>query len=565
MSSSVSPLDILIALEPTGFSSPDSSLVLGLVASGFILTMAGLFGYAYKELVLEYRKREQELNTLLSSLESPANQSVSNKDIWDNDIAPKLQAISWLAPSWTAYRSQCWEKGDSISSLANAEQYFPSIAPDPKGFSSQVSGILTSIGILGTFIGITVGLGKIAGDMGAGSSSEMQNAMSSLIASLGVSFRTSIWGLISSMTITALSNKEKSRLENQRTRLIAWLNQTMPQRSERALLAEQTVLAEQQLQATENMGASIAKSITESINGPNGLKGAIDKMVDSIAASQTEGLDRLVQEFMKQMQTSMNADFSQLGTALRDMVNSNNEFQLSMSKLLEHLQGATNNQGAAAEKMQEALKNAALSISEMKGSLSGLSSVSGNIQDAAMAMQKVLEQQMNASANQQNTISNLMDGIQEQSNGMLANQEEITKAGNLMAEKFSSLGTALQDLIVWHNRVKDSLNTQIASFMSTIDAQQTILDKMGDERKSALEIVRRLGTTQANLGPAATSIAGAGEAVKKASDSLFSTEKSLRSLTTGLQDAANELNDRQIQALDQYQDIQKSLRKILSK
>jgi hypothetical protein len=52
----------------------------------------------------------------------------------------------------------------------------------------------------------------------------------------------------------------------------------------------------------------------------------MDKMTESIANKQQEGLDALVQQFMKQMQNSMNADFSALGTALQEMVSSNDRF-----------------------------------------------------------------------------------------------------------------------------------------------------------------------------------------------------------------------------------------------
>ena len=63
MSSGIQFTDILIALEPTGFSSQDASLVLGLVATGFIVTMGSLFAFAYKDRVLSFKRRDQDLRT----------------------------------------------------------------------------------------------------------------------------------------------------------------------------------------------------------------------------------------------------------------------------------------------------------------------------------------------------------------------------------------------------------------------------------------------------------------------------------------------------------------------
>ena len=52
--------------------------------------------------------------------------------------------------------------------LSHADVHFADIEPPASGFS-PLAGILTSIGILGTFIGITVGLGQIGADMSGGS------------------------------------------------------------------------------------------------------------------------------------------------------------------------------------------------------------------------------------------------------------------------------------------------------------------------------------------------------------------------------------------------------------
>ena len=84
-----------------------------------------------------------------------------------------------------------------------------------------------------------------------------------------------------------------------------------------------------------------AVTLTGSLVAFGKLQESMDKMTEGIANQQQEGLDALVQEFMKQMQSSMNADFSSLGTALQEMVSSNDRFQHSMSKLIDHLQKAT--------------------------------------------------------------------------------------------------------------------------------------------------------------------------------------------------------------------------------
>ena len=85
MSSGIQFTDILIALEPTGFSSQDASLVLGLVATGFIVTMGSLFAFAYKDRVLSFKRRDQDLRTLLDSLKEAHQDRVSSPATWDDE------------------------------------------------------------------------------------------------------------------------------------------------------------------------------------------------------------------------------------------------------------------------------------------------------------------------------------------------------------------------------------------------------------------------------------------------------------------------------------------------
>ena len=51
---------------------------------------------------------------------------------------------------------------------------------------------------------------------------------------------------------------------------------------------------------------------------------------------------------------------------------------------------------------------------------------------------QILERQMQASDQQQTTIGNMMTGMNDPANQMLANQEEILKTGAI-TEKFGSL------------------------------------------------------------------------------------------------------------------------------
>ena len=127
--------------------------------------------------------------------------------------------------------------------------------------------MLTAFGILGIFIGIVIGLSQIGGQMG-GDAEQLKGAMGNLIGSLGVSFRTSIWGLILSVVSTILFTNTRSKLDEQIERWVVWLERTMPQTSIHKIAVEQLVQVEQQtkisyqqLQVVTGLGKEIGTSI----------------------------------------------------------------------------------------------------------------------------------------------------------------------------------------------------------------------------------------------------------------------------------------------------------------
>ena len=255
----------------------------------------------------------------------------------------------------------------------------------------------------------------------------------------------------------------------------------------------------------------------------------------------------------------MNADFAGLGDAMRDMVSANQQFQGQMSQLLTHLQNTTNNQSTASEAMNQAILQATSSTSEMQSAFSSLSTVTSSTK--MRSMQTLLAQQNTAADAQTGTINSLITGMDQQAAGMLERQENISAVATDLSTN-EGLSDAVTALIGWHNRIRDEMHPQIALFNATVEAQRSLADTLSP---TAIEIARKLAEAQGALGPATASMVQAGEAVKRASDSLFTTDRSLNLLTTRIEDATNNLTDRQIQAIDQDAQILAVLQTLLAR
>lgn len=564
MSSEVSFIDILLALEPTGFFTPDASIVLVLLASLIILTLASLFVYAYRKNIKPRLHRAEQLNKLLNILEQDYPQLIKDSETWDNQLNNEIRALPWLHERWEEFRGHCLVQNNSFSSFEEPADYFQELAPPPAGFSANVSSMLTAIGILGTFLGITIGLGQVGAGMNEASSEQMQNAMSQLIQSLGVSFRTSIWGLILSMITSAGMSRADASLDVERLRWVAWLDKAVPRSRMHDFALEQITIMNQTKGNTEvlvTQGETFQTAFQLAIYGNKskpGLISAILEIGDQIAAQQTDGLEKMVNEFMRMMQKQMGADFGQLGATLKEIVTANQQFQSTMQSLIEQLSSASSGQDQSAAHMQQALQSAALAISEMQGSLSGLSGVTSSIQEAANAMSSMLSQQTKASSAQNNTMDNLVTGLEAQSS-------EILSAYSQLHSQFGDLSGAITGLVDWHKRIKESLAQQVALFIQATEAQRVISSELSCGQQTALSISAQLAQSTNAIGPAATELTRAGGTIRQASEGLFTTEAALRGLTTALEDASRELTDRQLHAIGQFSEINTLLQNVLQK
>lgn len=96
----------------------------------------------------------------------------------------------------------------------------------------QAPGILISLGLLGTFWGLTVGLGEISGVLTRSlNPAEAMNALSAIVAPMGTAFQTSLLGLLLSLIVLIISQLSGARtcLERCESLLSSWLETVLPQ------------------------------------------------------------------------------------------------------------------------------------------------------------------------------------------------------------------------------------------------------------------------------------------------------------------------------------------------
>lgn len=161
-------------------------------------------------------------------------------------------------------------------------------------FNSGISGMLTGLGILGTFLGLSMGLGSFSGD----DIYTISDNVGPLLAGMKVAFHTSVYGIFFSLVFgfvyRSIMADAYDKLENF---LNAFRQFAMP------------------VVATEDENS--AAMLVYQANMANSLKQIMD-LLKGTAAEQTAGVERIVIEFTQQMDRILGVNFRELGSALRN-------------------------------------------------------------------------------------------------------------------------------------------------------------------------------------------------------------------------------------------------------
>lgn len=178
---------------------------------------------------------------------------------------------------------------------------------------SQVPGVMTGLGILGTFIGLSLGLQNF----NTGTTAQITGSIEPLMNGIKVAFHTSIYGMVFSLVFNYVY---KRRLDTAEAELDNFLRNyrkyVLPDTEKEGI----NTLIDMQKEQTK---AILALSEALSVKLPEGLKtyleprlDHLDDTIDSFSRiatrNQMDQMERIVNKFLTEMNNSLGSSFSSL-------------------------------------------------------------------------------------------------------------------------------------------------------------------------------------------------------------------------------------------------------------
>ena len=248
----------------------------------------------------------------------------------------------WQEPRFMGKRLKgCWlrflqnaEQLDRRGLPCNVEDYINddtvTHGPGNATLAEMIPNLLTSLGILGTFIGMTQGLSGLD----VSSTDSMMSGIQTLLNGMQFAFGTSVAGVSCSLIFNMLNRIAQGssyRAIDDFTESFTQLAMQRPLDNDVQLICQNQDRNHLLGTVTEQVSTRMASSIEGAIGrAMQPVSQSMDCFLIGATQTQIEGVQHIVNRFVEQMNSSLNGQFLTLGKTMTDM---NRNQQVSMERL----------------------------------------------------------------------------------------------------------------------------------------------------------------------------------------------------------------------------------------
>ncbi|NLY12463.1 MAG: anti-phage defense ZorAB system ZorA [Gammaproteobacteria bacterium] len=470
----------------------------------------------------------------------------------------------------------------------NSQSLYPWLSNNR--FIVSVPSILVAIGVLGTFVGLVIGLKGL--DPNTDDTAVLKEGISQLIGSASIAFTTSVWGVFLSLVAGVVERGLERRAHTSVEQLNVQLSQMFPVVSnEQSLLhiedySEQSKSALQTLhekigtelqKSVTNMGEQMQAALSSTLNSI--MKPAIDSLVSNTQQQSSQALEGLMTEFMAGMRQAGQAQTQEMNGAAQAMQDSMQQISEQLHQVFERLNVQQDEFLAKSTEQQNQQQSQQQKLQE-------------NL--VAMLQQQQAKQEDWAKENQQHAKAThqqhqeLINSVSVQQQGLIqqltAQQQEAQQHADTREKlRQEQVSTTIQEL----GKEQAGLLAELAEFSRNSAEQNRLLVEHHKQLSGHLEQAikgmesssrnlestsQQLGLLSSNTRTATTELAGALELLNtglaktneensQLAGHLTQQSQQLRSLQDNLLETANELKktaESANQGFNQLEEQQKS-------
>lgn len=328
----------------------------------------------------------------------------------------------------------------------------------------QIPGAMTALGMLGTFLGLTLGLR----DFDQSTTETIVESINLMMHGMYTAFFTSIVGIVLSLLFSALyksicnyaQNAQSDFVEQYRDKVLSdgksdAVNQ---------LLNYQKEQTEQLRFFAKDVSVEISGAITTAVTPMlQHMENCMEEFTDYAAKQQKEGLDKVVDYFLKSMNESLGNQFDELSTTMKAL----NEWQREAAE--------------STRELTEKLCSSALNVDQVNVQLQK------SIEDISAYVQKLKQYQ--------ETVSVHQAAAERQA----TKQQEISTLQEVCLEKLQKHNTDIQSMLEKSNEKIGLLEASISNINEIGKEQrESVIRAASKATQDITETVNQLYTVNSN-------------------------------------------------------------------
>ena len=524
--------------------------------------------------------RYKEIETYLDILKKYNPQNVN---AYFESLSQEMENSDLIKGIWRKYQrtliSIPGKDGLEKYSTVESESYF-SVAAFTEGMKgglwSGLAGTFTGIGILGTFIGLTIGLAGVD----TSSTGALSSSISGLLGGMSTAFVTSIFGIVSAIVFGVWHSQNMKRFGDAASRFTDALDQVFIRKSVEEILLEELAESRAQRAAMEQLSTDMAISICDHLPDvldqlaekmDSAMKGNLDTMLAGLSERQDKQTEQLMQ-ISSNTSSLVSGCFDQLGDVLKkgvgqeaeELGNSLKNLSSDIASLAEGIRDildrSTKASSEANQKTLDALNEA---ISKMNETMEGMANkqteeTDKNIQRMTALMEEMkttmkdIFDEMSASAKEQRTeigkiAKDSADQTKENLSAINASVKELMAGiGGQMQQMQSIIGKFAIDSADQTKENLGVINASVKKLMAEIADQmqqmQSMMDTHEKHMQETLDQMRQAVSSSGNLVNAAgKTVEAAGKTAKVFVEAADDVSMKLKTAAEPLQKAAEPL------------------------
>lgn len=405
-------------------------------------------------------------------------------------------------------------------------------------FNDFLSGVMTGLGILGTFVGLAIGLQSFRTD----TAEEMTSSIAPLIEGIKVAFYTSIFGVLLSLVYGTLYKYRFNQAEAAIDEFVSLFYRYGGYRPENEAVSRLLQLQEEQTNSMNQFAEEISIALADAINktlGPtlnqlpeqmllaiqstitptmqavgDSINNLAGELTQNLTQAQNSGVENMVNNFLDQMDRAVGGQMGNLEKSIQTICEWQQTTSKKMDEVVENICQNAESVAVINEDLKDIITRLASYIASVDAAAEKMHSATVSVDqlaertaDAAESYKDTLDgaaQLINLISDQQKETAELIskqseqmradsDFIQEQSEQLKQTCEGVTDNFNEAAERLATVSGQLK------NDVSETMTQTYAQFDSQLAKAIThfsgTLSELRDIVEKTPKIVDALSTS----------------------------------------------------------------------